>query len=129
MYSEKRIFGNLGEEIGVRYLKDINFDIVDRNCLYKAGEIDIVAKSGGVIHFIEVKTVRAVEENFTPSSSSYRAEDNVHEKKLRRIGIAIELYLAEKNLEEEAWVFDVCIVNIYEQRKIARVKFLRDIVI
>jgi Holliday junction resolvase-like predicted endonuclease len=55
--TEKRKTGNLGEDIAAMFLMKHGFGIIERNYLRKWGEIDIVAKKGGVLHFVEVKTV------------------------------------------------------------------------
>ena len=56
MPSEKRKIGDLGENLCVKHLVKHGFKILDRNYQKKWGEIDIVAKKSGIIHFIEVKT-------------------------------------------------------------------------
>jgi len=55
-----RQLGNDGEEIAIAYLTHNGFEIVERNFYArKLGEIDIVAKKMGVLHFIEVKSAFA----------------------------------------------------------------------
>lgn len=56
MVSDKRSFGNLGEEYAMKLLKSKGYDIIERNFTSKMGEIDIVAKLGESIVFVEVKT-------------------------------------------------------------------------
>lgn len=52
----KRKIGDKGEDLALRYLRSNGFSLVQRNFRTPAGEIDIIAKKGGVIHFFEVKT-------------------------------------------------------------------------
>jgi putative endonuclease len=49
------LLGKKGEEKGVKWLEKNGFVVIERNFHSKFGEIDIVAKKEGVIHFIEVK--------------------------------------------------------------------------
>lgn len=48
-------FGNLGEQIAVNILRSKGYAILDRNFRSKFGEIDIVAKDGETLVFVEVK--------------------------------------------------------------------------
>ncbi len=47
--------GNHGEEVAAKYLKSQGYHIIERNFLIRGGEIDIVAKDGEYLCFIEVK--------------------------------------------------------------------------
>lgn len=47
--------GNRGEDAATQYLVKNGFSIVERNWKTKACEIDIVAKKGDILHFVEVK--------------------------------------------------------------------------
>lgn len=52
-----RQFGDMGEEIAVKYLKDNSYEIVARNVHYsRFCELDIVAKQKNTLVFVEVKT-------------------------------------------------------------------------
>ena len=49
--TEKRKVGNLGEDLACRFLIKRGFDIIERNYLNECGEIDIIAKNKGKIHY------------------------------------------------------------------------------
>lgn len=48
--------GRFGESLAVRYLEARGYQILDRNWRCRHGEIDIVARSGKQLAFVEVKT-------------------------------------------------------------------------
>ena len=52
--------GNFGENYVSNYLKNLGFNIIDRNYHTKYGEIDIIASKDGKIHFVEVKTRKSL---------------------------------------------------------------------
>lgn len=51
----KRAVGTFYEEAAVRYLKDQGYEILCRNFSCRQGEIDIVAREGEYLCFVEVK--------------------------------------------------------------------------
>jgi len=53
---ETRELGRLGENRAVWYLRVRGYSILERNVRTKLGEIDVVARRGNIVAFIEVKT-------------------------------------------------------------------------
>lgn len=51
-----RAFGDSGEETACTWLVSHGYTILDRNVSNRFGEIDIIARKGRVVHFVEVKT-------------------------------------------------------------------------
>lgn len=138
--TEKQKLGSLGEDFACKYLESIGYKVVERNYLKKWGEIDIVAKKGNKIHFVEVKAVSRdlpageagiLEGNVTHvTSDGYRAEDNMHFGKLQRLGRAIQSYLLDRDVPESVdWQFDVVTVHVDTKRNTHRVFLLPDIVL
>lgn len=87
MITVKRLFGNAGERIAVRYLKRHGYKIIERNyTVHGVGEIDIIAKDkSGVLVFVEVKRRR--KNDFAPPSQ------NVTFDKRKRITRTANKYL------------------------------------
>jgi len=132
--TEKRKTGNLGEDLAYRFLMKYGFDVIERNYLKKCGEIDIIAKNKGKIHFIEVKSVSHETllsvSGETNDSGGFRPEDNVHPWKLQRLARTIQVYLQEKNVSSETdWQFDVITVYIDKKRLISKVNMLENVVL
>lgn len=125
--TKKQTVGSIGEDIAVRFLVKHGFTVIERNYLKKFGEIDIICRKDGKIHFVEVKTV-SQEIVSHETCDEYRPEDNVHEAKLKRIGRTIEVYLNEKDMECE-WEFHVISVTLSDVHKVANVRFLRNLII
>ncbi len=56
MISSNRAFGALGEKYAAGYLKKKGYKILEKNYRNKLGEIDLIARDGAEIVFVEVKT-------------------------------------------------------------------------
>lgn len=131
--SHTQKIGNLGEDVACMFLVKHGYSVVDRNYRKKWGEIDIIARKSGILHFVEVKTVSRenIEEmgkNVSRVTDEHRPEDNVHPWKLKRLSRAIQTYLLEKDVEEE-WVFDVVTVYLDVEGKKAKVDMLENVVL
>jgi putative endonuclease len=137
--TEKQKIGQIGEDCACDYLVKNGYKVVDRNYSKKWGEIDIVAKKGKLLHFVEVKSVsRSLSDvtHETPTmdnrknNDSYRAEDNMHPWKLQRLGRAIQSYLLEKDiLDDVDWQFDVATVYVDMSKRISRVLLMEDVIL
>jgi putative endonuclease len=53
--SARKRLGDAAEEAAVRYLQGLGYRIVERNLRGPGGEVDIVARDGATLVFIEVK--------------------------------------------------------------------------
>ena len=82
----RRAQGDAAEERACRHLDRSGFTIVERNYRTKGGEIDIVARKGDVLVFVEVRS-REVPDFGTP-------EESVTPAKRRRVVAAARHYLS-----------------------------------
>jgi Predicted endonuclease distantly related to archaeal Holliday junction resolvase len=117
--SEKRQFGDIGENVASTFLEKHGFEILERNYLRKWGEIDIVARKGSQLHFVEVKSVSI--------ESKIRAEENMHPGKLKRLHRVIQTYLLDKKVDAD-WQLDLAVVKIDEKNRKATVEMIDNIV-
>jgi len=76
--------GQIGEQRAVRYLQRRGYTILDRNLRLGRGELDIVARRGNLIAFVEVKAHQS-------RAASLLA---MHEDKCARLRSAAESWLA-----------------------------------
>jgi putative endonuclease len=93
--------GKQGEQAAAAYLKAAGYQIVTTNWRCKAGEIDVIARQGEMLVFVEVRSRTTTEDAF----ASIEARKRV---KLLR---AVYLYLAETAQEETAWRVDAIAVG------------------
>ncbi len=127
MTTKNKDIGNRGEELVAMFLMKQGHSIVSRNYLKPWGEIDIVAKNKGIIHFIEVKAkeIKSVEEKNSPN---YRPEDHMHSWKVQRFKRIIESWIMEKDYEGE-WQIDVAIAYVSGETNLQSVDMFWDIVL
>jgi putative endonuclease len=77
---ETQALGRSGEEIACRHLRGKNYEIIARGFRMFRGEIDIIARDGATLVFIEVKA-RADESHGRPEESVTPAK----QRQIRRI--------------------------------------------
>ena len=94
--------GKHGEELAVRYLEEQGYAIIERNYRLRIGEIDIIARDGEVLVFIEVKTRRS-----NRFGSPFEAVDFRKQQQIIRVA---RMYLARHGCENCAVRFDVVAV-------------------
>ncbi len=128
MKTEKRRIGDFGETQACLFLVKQGFDIVERNYLRKWGELDIIARKAGKLHFVEVKTVTRVNVSGVTNKDQYRPEDNLHPWKLKRLSRVIQTYLLSVTPETD-WQFDVITVYLDPANKKAEIHYLPDIIL
>ena len=103
MTLERLLFGLHGEELACEALVERGYAIVTRRYSTKHGELDIVARDGETLVFIEVKTRR--------DSSFGDPEESVTLQKQQRLVWMATDYLVRQNVGEVACRFDVVGVN------------------
>lgn len=129
--TEKRKLGDIGENCACEYLKRQGYQIIERNYLRKWGEIDIIARKGPVLHFVEVKSVSCDTSSLDGShgtTHTYRPEENMHPGKLKRLHRTIELYLFHEKHTGD-WQLDLITAKIDTRTRNARVEMIENIVI
>ena len=110
--------GELGERIAVDYLKTQGRRVLYRNFRApKGGEVDIVARDGKVLSFVEVKT--------RTSEQFGRPLDAVDKEKERLIERGANEWLRLLGTREIPWRFDVVEVILREE-ELPKVNVVRD---
>lgn len=91
--------GNEGEREAARHLKGLGYRIIGRRYRTPLGEIDLIARDGDRIVFVEVKTRRSAE-----AGQPFEAVDRRKQAQLTRLALA---YLKRKGWLERPARFDV----------------------
>ena len=99
-----RKVGKKDEQIAGEYLKRQGYEIIRNNYFCKAGEIDLIAREGGYLVFVEVK--------YRKNKSAGWGMEAVDKNKQRRISRCAIFYLMEHSLSFEQPIrFDVISID------------------
>ena len=98
MPHERRRFGDWGEEYARRFLEGRGYSILETNYRGKYGEIDLIAREGECLVFVEVKSRR--------TGAFGRPEESVTEAKQQKLVQAALEYMQSKEMEEGEWRID-----------------------
>lgn len=127
MRINSRQLGELGEKIAEKFLIKKGYKILDKNYISRfvtgpqRGEVDIIAKKGEVISFIEVKTL--ADKGFFVAP-----EAKVDFQKQRRIEKMAESWLMEKKISfETPWQIDLVAIKINQESKKAKINHFKNI--
>ena len=112
----KDAVGRYGERVAARYLQSVGLTVLGRNWRCREGEIDIVAREGGVVVICEVKTRRGLD--FGPP---VEAVTPAKVRRLRALGLR---WLADQGSPYRPLRFDVISV-VAQSRGQAAVEHLR----
>ena len=85
MTTGRKATGARGEAIAARYLQRAGYEIVTTNWRCRRGEIDLIARDGATLVFVEVRTRR--------SADLGSPEESITAAKQRRLRQLAELYL------------------------------------
>lgn len=98
----KSEIGARGEQLAAEYLTANGFELLHRNWRSGRYELDIVARRGDVVHFVEVKSRKR--------GGLTAPEEAITEAKFRALCKAAEAYIEEFGVEQEVQ-FDVVAVE------------------
>ena len=95
----RRVLGRAGEEIAERWLRGAGLAIVARGFRARYGEIDLIARDGPMVVFVEVKT--------RTQGAFGRPAEAVTATKRGRIARVASLFLARSGWSDRVCRFDV----------------------
>jgi len=125
--TEKRQKGDEGEEVAFLYLQKNGYKILDRNYENRFGEIDIIAKKGKTVVFVEVKSVEGKPPQAQGNADGLYPERNVDWKKQQKLIRASEYYLIKNKYPDDTdWQIDVIGVELDGIRRRANLRHLKN---
>ncbi|HUG36005.1 MAG TPA: YraN family protein [Candidatus Limnocylindrales bacterium] len=113
----RRATGVRGEEEAARFLARCGYSILDKNVRTRAGEIDLVAKEGKTLVFVEVKTRKEIISDDPPQAA-------VNTRKQNRLGKLALGYLKLKRLREQPCRFDVVAVIVNDEGGVKAIRHI-----
>ena len=114
----RRERGALGEKIALDFLTERGFVILEQNFRCREGEIDIVARQGDCLVFVEVRT-RATPNLGTP-------EESVTPAKGQRLVTLAQTYLQSHEGLPGQWRIDVVAIDMDRQGRPSRVELIEN---
>ncbi len=116
--NQKQLEGKLGENEATKYLEDLGYEIICNNFSCMQGEIDIIAKDGRELVFVEVKT---------RTSKKYgEAKEAVNKNKQMHIKNAVKYYLYKNKLENALVRIDV--IEVYLKKEVIIINHIKQAV-
>jgi putative endonuclease len=117
---KRRDTGIFGEKLAEALLQKIGYEILEMNYRCPEGEIDIVARRGDTLVFLEVRTKKShtfgtPEESITPA------------KKTRLMAVA-EHYRQDHDRLPPSWRIDVVAIELDNRGKPARISLIENAV-
>ncbi|MCR5186310.1 MAG: YraN family protein [Clostridia bacterium] len=95
--------GKIGEDIACKYLIEKGYAILERNYVEKGGEIDIIARNGREIIFVEVKA--------RCSKKNGDGIESITWQKIRHIKNVSKIYILKKRLFNYSIRYDAIDIN------------------
>lgn len=114
MPSPRRALGLAGEERAAAHLIATGYSLVTRNWRCGAGELDLVARKGGQLVFVEVKTRRR---------GAWSPEEGVGPAKAERLrGLACAYLATTGEPADTPWRIDVIAVEVDAGGQVVRLE-------
>ena len=109
MTKERLDLGKRGEELALKKVKRLGYKCITRNYRCPLGEVDLVAKDGDCLVFIEIKTRKG-------KSLGY-AKEAIDGRKRRQLSKVALAYMKSNNCCEVNSRFDVVAINLKDDEE------------
>ena len=99
MSTSRKRTGDAGEKAAAKFLKEHDYDILDTNFRCRYGEIDIIARHGDCLVFVEVHTKKSLTYG-TP-------EESITRSKMDKLILTSQTYMQQHEDAPLNWRIDV----------------------
>jgi putative endonuclease len=96
--------GKWGEDLALNKVKKLGYRCIVRNYRCPLGEIDLIARDGDTLVFVEIKTRRGRSLEYAKEAVNYRKR-----RQLSKVALA---YMKENGCAEARARFDVVVINL-----------------
>ena len=117
-YNQK--VGRFGEELAKNYLIRRGYKIIGLNIRQSYQELDIVARQGGLVVFVEVKT--RIGHLYGPAENAF-----VYSK-LKRMTKGMEMFMRANKISADNIRADLITVDVNKSKQTAKIKHYQDII-
>ena len=117
---KRRDVGILGEKLAKDFLKKKGYRIIETNYRSPEGEIDIIARHGDSLVFIEVRTKTSLEFG--------SPEESITPTKMGRIKATAAYYQQTHNNLPALWRIDVVAIELNPKGKPSRIELIENAV-
>ena len=115
--SHSKTIGKLGEALAEQALITFGFEIVARNWRGSGGEVDLIARDGQYLVFVEVKARKSVKFG--------SPEESISHKKLARIMNTALEFLLESSQQDSVWRVDIVAIELSQSNRVSRLSHYR----
>ncbi len=99
----RQVIGKWGENVAAETLRNRGWTVAARNYRTPYGELDVIARKGNTVLFVEVKT---------RTSDAYgMPEDSISPSKAKHLLESAQYYLQEHGLDDIDWRVDVIAIQ------------------
>ena len=112
--------GAFGERMALGHLKNSGYQIIAKNYRCSRGEVDIIAKDGTQLVFVEVRTRKG--------SNYGTPEESVDKIKQAKIIEVAQSFLQEAGMEDALWRIDVVAIQLTAGGKLSRIEIVKNAV-
>lgn len=119
MVKMSKISGNYGETLACKFLEKQGYKILERNYLIRGGEIDIVARDGDTLVFVEVKARWSHE--FGPPSES------ITPWKIKALVKTAMFYVLKINWGNKEYRLDFVSIDFADNKNSPKIELIKNI--
>ncbi len=119
MFGNTRSVGKIYEELAANYLKTQGYKVIAKNYQIRGGEIDIVAKEGNDLVFVEVKA--------RYNDSFGQAIESITPWKIQALLKTARFYVQKINWGDKPYRFDLVAIDLVEGKP--EIKLIKNVIV